>query len=241
MFVTQRSASTETFGRPAVVTTSAHASDLAAEPAAPLASPAALQPMSRVVAGSYRPFYRARDAAPALQVAEFWLDVAPVSRASFAAFVTADPRWRRSGVEPLFAERAYLSDWVSDLDPGPDADTRPVEQVSWFAAKAYCAWQGKRLPSVAEWERANGSAVPSTPAAPAVPVLWEWALDFNSLPVSSGANDDATASSLFCGAGARARDARDYTTFLRYAFRSSLKANYTLKRLGLRCAKGATP
>jgi formylglycine-generating enzyme len=244
LLATQPSASTQALVRSAVGTTgaSARANDALDEPPATTAPPESLQPMSRVAAGSYRPFYRAGDAKPDVQVAQFWLDMAPVSRESFAAFVTAQPRWRRSRVEPLFAEQAYLSDWLSDLDPGQAASARPVELVSWFAAKAYCAWQGKRLPSVVEWEHASGGQASSAfgPAAPAVPSLWEWTLDFNSIPTSDSANDD-TASSLFCGAGARARDARDYTAFLRYAFRSSLKANYTLRRLGFRCAKAAGP
>lgn len=201
-------------------------------------APAALRlPMLRVPAGVYRPFYRSATDAPPIWLPEFRLDQTPVTQKSFAQFVENVPTWRRERVDPLFAEAAYLTDWNSVAGRDP---SEPVRFVSWFAAKAYCAWQGKRLPTVTEWEYALGAGqLGAVASEAALPALWEWTLDFNSLPVD-GASDSGSASQLFCGAGARARDARDYAAFLRYAFRSSLKASYALRNLGFRCANGAS-
>jgi len=203
-------------------------------------APAALRlPMLSVPAGVYRPFYRSAPDAPPISVPEFRLDQTPVTQKSFGQFLEDVPSWRRGRVEPLFAEVAYLTDWNGAAGDEPNEPDAPVRFVSWFAAKAYCAWQGKRLPTVVEWEYALGAGqLGSVASEPTLPALWEWTLDFNSLPVD-GAGDSGSASQLFCGAGARARDARDYVAFLRYAFRSSLKASYALRNLAFRCAQGA--
>jgi formylglycine-generating enzyme len=104
-----------------------------------------------VPAGSYTPLYALEDGA--LRVASFRMDRYPVTRSQFADFVAAEQRWRRSSIPPVFAEGPYLGDWRSDLEPG-GALSAPVTGVSWFAARAYCAWAGKRLPTVDEWEYA---------------------------------------------------------------------------------------
>jgi formylglycine-generating enzyme required for sulfatase activity len=43
---------------------------------------------------------------------------------------------------------------------------------------------------------------------------------------------------LFCGAGSvGAKDPGNFAAFMRFGFRSSLRAGYTVHNLGFRCAK----
>ncbi len=111
--------------------------------------------MARIPAGDYAPPLRAAGEPERVGVAAFLLDTRPVTNADFLAFVTAQPKWRRSQVSPLFADQAYLQNWAGDLEPGPLAPPcAPVVRVSWFAARAYARWAQKRLPTTAEWELA---------------------------------------------------------------------------------------
>lgn len=121
--------------------------------------------MARIPAGSYQPLYGAIGGAPVV-VGSFWLDREPVTRGEYLEFVKANPAWRRGSVRPLFAGKSYLSAWAGDLDAGSATDLRrPVTEVSWFAAKAYCEAQGKRLPTVDEWEYAASASETRTSVA----------------------------------------------------------------------------
>jgi formylglycine-generating enzyme required for sulfatase activity len=108
-----------------------------------------------IPAGVYVPLQRSTKDPEQVSVAAFRLDTAPVTNADFLAFVTANPKWRRSTVSRLFADASYLEHWTGDLEPGPRAPLdAPVVRVSWFAARAFARWSGKRLPTTAEWELA---------------------------------------------------------------------------------------
>lgn len=88
--------------------------------------------MAAIPAGRYHPLYA--DGMPALKVSAFSLDRRPVTRAQFLVFAHANPTW------------------LAGMDAGTAAPDRPMTGVTWFAARAYCAAQDKRLPTTAEWE-----------------------------------------------------------------------------------------
>lgn len=70
-------------------------------------------------------------------------------------------------------------------------------------------------------------------------LVWEWVLDFNTAMVTGDSRGDGGIDSqFFCGAGAQgAQDLDNFPAFMRYGFRSSLKADYCVHNLGFRCAK----
>jgi formylglycine-generating enzyme len=69
-------------------------------------------------------------------------------------------------------------------------------------------------------------------------LIWEWTEDFNSNLISGESRGDSSVNkNLYCAAGSvGAVDPSDYAAFMRYGFRSSLSAKFTLGSLGFRCA-----
>lgn len=232
--------------------------------------------MVQIPAGVYRPLFRGERQPKEVPVKSFLLDETPVTNRQFIEFLEANPRWRRSQVKRLFADDRYLQAWQDDLTPGntPQALSQPVTHVSWFAARAYAQWAGKRLPTAAEWEyaaaagfeSADGASEPafqqalarwySSPAPDQLPavgggrtnyfgvrdlhgLIWEWTSDFNSALVTGESRGDTGLDrQLFCGSGSlNAADRENYPAFMRFGFRSSLKADYTVPTLGFRCAR----
>lgn len=69
-------------------------------------------------------------------------------------------------------------------------------------------------------------------------LVWEWVSDFNSVIMTGDSRSNSAINrDLFCASGSTgAADKEDYAAFMRFAFRSSLKAKYTVNNLGFRCA-----
>lgn len=224
------------------------------------ASPAPVGP------GTYRPTFPASPSEAAVPVAKFWLDRAPVTNAEFLAFVQANPTWRRDRVKPLRAETSYLVHWAAPDDLGDAPPKAPVVNVSWFAARAYCASRGGRLPLEKEWELAANATETKREGDRALQeqiLAWYAERTPARLPDVGGpinawgvrdlhglvwewiedfnaalvTADSRSSGDMFCGgAAAKSQDPTAYATFMRLSFRSSLQARYTTGMLGFRCA-----
>jgi len=228
-----------------------------------------------IAGGVFKPMFRSPADFKEISVKPFCLDILPVTNGEFLEFVRANPRWRRSQVKHLFADESYLKNWAGDFELGTNTSPNaPATFVSWFAAKAYAQWKGKRLPTISEWElvaaasetRPDGENDPafkrallawySSPSEKQLAsvgthptnywgvqdmhgLIWEWVANFNTAMMTGDSRGDSGLDrQLFCGGGSvGARDVTDYAAFMRYGFRSSLKAEYCIHNLGFRCAK----
>ena len=228
--------------------------------------------MKAIIGGTFVPLYGSDSSE--VFVRNFSLDIYPVTNQQFLEFVKEYPKWKRSKVKRLFADGNYLRKWANDTTLGSEMlPESPATTVSWYAAKDYCACQGKRLPSMDEWEFA-AMASENKPNAQTdslfnqqivesyeLPktyrnkvgsgiknywgiydlhgLVWEWTSDFNSVLISGESRQDVdNERNLFCGSAAvNATNLMDYAAFMRYAFRGSIKANYSIQTLGFRCAK----
>lgn len=68
-------------------------------------------------------------------------------------------------------------------------------------------------------------------------LIWEWTEDFNSNLISGESRGDSSVNKdIYCASGSVGSvDPSDYAAFMRYGFRSSLNAKFTLGSLGFRC------
>lgn len=140
-----------------------------------------------------------------------------------------------------FAAEAYAK-WAGKRLPTMDeweyaASAAPVNLPAGKTLTAYILdWYGKPTPDVlppVESAFKNKLGVYDM-----LGLIWEWVYDFNSVITGSDSRSQGTlGKGLFCAAGSQnAVNKEDYASFMRFAFRESLKAGYTVRNLGFRCA-----
>ncbi|MBX7056598.1 MAG: formylglycine-generating enzyme family protein [Leptospirales bacterium] len=117
-----------------------------------LATPQSLDPTAPLPGGRYRSFLAPSEEAPE-SVAPFRMDLYAVTNQRFADFVARYPQWGPGQPPRIKADAGYLRHWIGGRMSPPQAQL-PVVNVSWFAARAYCQAQAKRLPTIAQWELA---------------------------------------------------------------------------------------
>jgi len=107
--------------------------------------------MVLIPSGKYTPLFKAgNEEFDYINVDSFYMDIYPVTNKDFKIFIDNNIEWNKEYIKEIFADGNYLVQW--DELKFNDIYMKPVINVSWFAASAYCNFYSKRLPTIDEWE-----------------------------------------------------------------------------------------
>jgi len=111
-------------------------------------------------------------AAGGYQNPAFWSEA---GRAWLMQQYSSAPRgWLRDEMRWCCERFGFLAELVAD---------EPVRHVSFYEAQAYCAWAKRRLPTEAEWQKAEKKAANSEHPSFRWGALWEWTVSpFHPFP-----------------------------------------------------------
>jgi formylglycine-generating enzyme required for sulfatase activity len=89
----------------------------------------------------------------------FYIDRYEVTVAEYAEFLNALGGNNCAGKACVSEYQGQVTaQWIEMVNGSyqaqPGFEDRPLENASWWGARGYCHWRGKRLPTEAEWEKA---------------------------------------------------------------------------------------
>lgn len=98
-------------------------------------------------------------------ITEFYILEKEITRKDYALFLDENPDWKIENISSLIEKNLVSKDYLSLQDFTDQG--KPVSNISWYAAAAYCGWLETKLPpfmsgytvklpSEAEWEIATG-------------------------------------------------------------------------------------
>lgn len=150
----------------------------------------------------------------------------PVTNISWFA-ARAYARWKGMRL-PTLDEWEYVAS-ASRYKPLAGRDSSFIKQIlDWYSQP-----RPETLPSVGQGEPSFYGIYDMHG------LVWEWVEDFNTVFITGESRtDQGELKQFYCAAGSKgAVDKENYAAFLRFAFRGSLEAAYTVNNLGFRCAK----
>lgn len=156
------------------------------------------------------------------------IENAPVTNISWFA-ARAYAKWKGNRL-PTLDEWEYVAA-ASETKPLASRDKEMIDDIlDWYSKP-----NPETLPAVGIQE-ANYYGVFDMHG-----LIWEWVQDFNTVFISGESrNDQGELKQFYCAAGSSAAsdtDKSNYAAFLRFSFRGSLEANYSVGNLGFRTAK----